>query len=548
LRQYSDKRSLAERHITVTAECNHPPVFPTLRRCLLACTLLALASVSHGAARSESEAIDAIRREATAPASASSHPLPLAAHWNAGTRAMGFGPDFQIDAIQHGHYLLPWFRLEPPERSLPGSYYDHGIAYFAEHGLPLSFESPQWEMLLPKLSSAYPRPARDAKPLPISPFGPLEPWYQVGRAWAASPVLKRLQQAYPSPPLILFISNNEYPKLKESDLKDAPEIRSLPARDPFAARKVIADAWVRRYREMLRGFRDGLTSRWRDAAKFVGYDAFSAYDIGRWPGWPAYSLYTPGRMTVWSEAWDGASVSMYVHDWAPDTDFIVRSPQVEAMNRVPVLADIVHNRPQFWFEISVWDGQQPGSKSDKWLFYRALGQDFDAPRFGGMVQFGMWLLRPRVVREFRNPEHDRIRFGSYFDATMAAVARVHDQPDLERFWRAGRLLPNSSSLHPYQAALPADFAAKPRWFLLDTPQNPPRPWQLDTPLKVFALALELGTAPRREWLVYAFSPLDQQLQAAVHIPGGPSQTILSTRAGCFSLMTEQSKTISRIGC
>ena len=91
------------------------------------------------------------------------------------------------------------------------------------------------------------------------------------------------------------------------------------------------------------------------------------------------------------------------------------------MNYVPVLAEVRRKQPDFWFEISTWDGQQPGQPSDKLLFYANRGQTYPPDRYGGMVQFGMWLLRPRVVRDFRGSlDDERIRFGPYFDRIMAA--------------------------------------------------------------------------------------------------------------------------------
>ena len=48
----------------------------------------------------------------------------------------------------------------------------------------------------------------------LSPFGPVEAWREVGRKWTTTPELKKLQQQYPEPPLIIFLSNNEHAKLR----------------------------------------------------------------------------------------------------------------------------------------------------------------------------------------------------------------------------------------------------------------------------------------------------------------------------------------------
>jgi hypothetical protein len=492
---------------------------------------------------SAEQAVEAIRSAALArPDNTEERPLPLAASWNIGELATGFEPSYQIDQIAQGRYLLPWFGLSVP-RPPPGEgfnypqvtdgpqYYEAAIRYLAQHHLPLSFVSTQWEALLSELSAAYPTE------LPLSPFDAVEPWRAVGTKWAQHPTLRRLQQLYPDPPLVVFVSNNERSKRTPAELHATWRANADAAL--IARRRAIGDAWVERYRALQHGFRDGLDAPlWRKHAVFVGYDAFATPAMGRWAGWPEYSLYVPGRTEPWPYAWDGATVSYYLHDWAPDADYIVWSPQIEAMNYLPVLAEVRRTEPQFWFEISVWDGQLPGRPTDKRRFYAARHQQFTAMRYGGMVQFGMWLLRPRVVREFRNSEDDRIRFGSYFDAILAAVARVHEDATLRSFWRQGRLLENPRGGHPYREALPQDLAARARWFLLDSPANPAHPWELTTPLAVYALAYERGDRPHREWLLYAFAPLDLEREAEVTIPGGPDVRISASSAGSFSLVRE----------
>lgn len=494
----------------------------------------------------EGRAIAAIRRDSNPRIAGAAHPLPLAASWNTGLKPLGFTPAWQIEQIRHGRYLLPWFALAPPPAgpARPGyssafdaRYYGAAIDYLARHRLPLTFEAAPWETLLPRVSPAYAKTDAAGRPRPLSPFGPIAPWYEAGRAWARSPSLRQLQRLYPRPPLVLFISDNEAARVDADDLHAPYSVTATP--QVIARRRAIGDAWIVRYETMIRGFRDGLAAPgWRAHALFEAYDAFVTPALGRWPGWGCYSLYVPGRTEPWPYAWDGASVSYYVHDWAPDSDYTVWSPQIEAMNYVPALAQVRRAKPDFWFEISTWDGQQPGRGSDKRIFYANHGQAYTPARYGGMVQFGMWLLRPRVVREFRNWTDDRIRFGPYFDRIMDAVARVHRDALLRRFWREGRLLANPVGRHPYEASLTPELASPARWFLLDTPANPPRPWQLGTPLAVYALALVRGGAPHRQWLVYAFSPLRASAIVPVRIPGGPEVTVRTADRGAFTLIAE----------
>lgn len=521
-------------------------VWPWIWAWLGCCACVAAA----GANTREERAIEAIRAAATA-APTQIHPLPLAASWNDGEIVTGFGPPYQLEAIRAGGYLLPWFRLPPPHvgkqasgseatdrYSVPGDalYYEPAIRYLAQHRLPLSFESTQFESVMWLMAPDYAPLGPDGRPLPLSPFGPIEPWYAVGQAWARQPALRTLQQLYPDPPRVLFVSNNEQTKQTPRDLHAA----GAPVMDAatIQRRRAIADAWIEKYRALLRGFRDGLTQEWRANAVFIGYDAFVTPAMGRWDGWLEYCLYVPGRTDPWPYTWDGASPSFYVHDWAPDSDYTVWSPQIEAMNWVAELEQVRRTNPAFWFELSTWDGQQPGRPTDKWHFYAERGQQLTPERYGGMIQFGMWLLRPRAVREFRNPQDDRIRFGGYFKAILAAVARVHEEATLADFWHNGRLLQNTNGGHPYETALPAELAARPRWFLLDAAANPPRPWELATPLRVFSIALELGEKPRRRWLIYAFCPQDAAVDTEVQIPGATRQRVQALRGGSFTLVNE----------
>jgi hypothetical protein len=236
-----------------------------------------------------------------------------------------------------------------------------------------------------------------------------------------------------------------------------------------------------------------------------------------------------------------------LHDFFPDSDHLVWSPQIEAMNQVVELQAVRRSQPDFWFELTTWDGQVLGGKTDKLRYFASRGEPWTPERYGGMIQFGMWLQRPRVVREFRGPDDDRIRFGPYFDQLLAAVARVHQDPTLREFWRNGRLLANSAGQHPYQDNLPPDFAARPRWFLLDSPLNPARPWALTTDLKVLSLAFERGAAPHRQWLVYASSPREELARAEVVIPGGPHVRVRAAPAGVFTLVSDEEGSTREVG-
>jgi len=304
--------------------------------------------------------------------------------------------------------------------------------------------------------------------------------------------------------------------------------------------------WIERYRALQEGMREGLLSpAWRKNAKFIGYEAFGPAHFGRWGGWMEYSLYTRGRIDPNPLAWDGGSPSYYVHNWNPSTDYTVWSPQIESMNWPFMLAEARRLNPDFWWEVSVWDGHQPGKDSDMRKVYARRGQTFTPRRYAGCVQFGMWLLRPRVVREFRGWVHPAEEMKPWLTAIVASVDRVHRSGTLVRFWRKGRLVANPAGKHPYQRKIPAEYKDAERWFLLDTSLTPNRPWKLSTELPVFAVALADGRKPRRRWLVYAHAPVKPRKDVRITVPGHGAVTVDVAVGGSFHVMDEKAGTVTQ---
>jgi len=504
---------------------------------------------------------DEIREEALRSNQSSvGRPLPLAGHWNMGQESNGFSPGYQMKMIDQGHHLLPWF-LMPNIHANPNdphwiNYYEAPIKRAAELRLPIALVSTQWEAML-SVDDKYFKLPPDQNPnvvssdgkvrREVSPFGPVAVWREVGMRWASSPMMKKLQGWYTDPPLLLFVSNNESVKLQWMKVEDDQRYVKLfgrAERDNDFKRKVVSDGWIERYRALQNGIKDGLVNpRWKERALFIGYDAFGPAHFGRWAGWVEYALYSRGRVNPWPLAWDGGSPSFYVYNWAAMTDYTVFSPQVETMNWVFMQSEALRLNPRFWFEMSVWDGHDPTMDNDKRKTYARTGQRFTPERYGGMAQFGMWLLRPRTVREFRGWLDTLDQAEPYFLPIVEAVDRVHRNQTLREFWRKGSLVPNRVGTHPYQTAIPAEYQNVDRWFLLDTSLDPKRPWEMGTPLPVFALALALGDAPRRRWLIYAHAPLGAQRAAQVTIPGYRAVTINVAVGGSFYVVEEKSRRV-----
>lgn len=520
---------------------------------LILTALLIIAGVD---ASQSNRVIESIRAEALLRSG--ERPLPLAGHWNLGEAENGFDPAWQMRMIDEGHHLLPWFLL-PNVHAHPDDprwlgYYEAAIRRAARLKLPITFIGTQWEAMLttedeyfnlpqernPNVVLADGRVKRE-----ISPFGPVDLWQKAGNTWGSTRMLKLIQQWYPDPPRVIFISNNEHARLSwiQAD-EDRRYVRMYGRnRDAEFKRKVVGDGWIERYRALQKGFRDGLANRaWRDNSIFIAYDAFGPAHFARWPGWLEHSQYSRGRSSPWPLAWDGGSPSFYVFNWSAITDHTVFSPQIEAMNWVFMQKEALRLNPGFWFEMSAWDGHEPGD-SDKRAAYARSGQRFTPARYGGMVQFGMWLLRPRSVREFRGYRDTRAQAEPYFMPIVEAVDRVHNQPDLREFWRSGALVPNRAHAHPYQTIVPPEYQNEDRWFLLDTTADPGRPWELGTVLQVYSLALVRGSRPARQWLIYAHAPIADRRGVGIVVPDYGTVRIDVPVAGSFYTVDEKTKRV-----
>ena len=547
---------------------------------LLIIGALALGIASSGSAQTPStrtppnaqHTANGIRTEATrANNDAAGHALPLLASWNVGAHPStpGLAPAYQIGLVEKGHHVLPSFALPFPDDTSDANaiekrrgYYEAPLQRAAALKLPITLVSTQWERLLSddKAYSDLPAEKNPNVVTPdgkienkVSPFGPVELWREVGAKWVSSPLMKQVQRWYPDPPLVVLLSNNEHRKLSWKDVEtDARYLKKYgKGRDDEFKRKVVAEGWIERYRALQGGMRDALSPAWRDKATFIAYTAFGPATLGRWYGWASFALHTTGRIDPEPLTWDGGSGPFYTDDWNPGTDYKVWSPQIESMNWVFMQKEALKLNPGFRFGISLWDGQEFNSRrGEKYQpkpdYYRAQGQTYGPPRYAGFAQYGLWLLRPRVLREYRGSGSDLKSMEPYFLALTAAVDRVHHNQTLKNFWRKGELVANRARQHPYQEGIPEEFRKADRWFLLDTNLDLPRPWKLDTEIPVFSLALVDGAAGNRRWLVYAHSPLRERRGVEITIPGYGKIKADVPVEGVFYVADERSKAVRRV--
>lgn len=523
-----------------------------------------------------------IKAATTQVSSGPDRPLPLVSSWEYGwSDRMGpgnwkfnpdpnvynegwFSPGSQMKMIQEGVYLLP--SLAFPQGSLETwekqkAYFVPAFKALRENGLPFSFVSSQWEAVLakdPRFTDLPPAEnpnvvTPEGKILPkLDPFAPTKNWYEAGRQLTENPCLAKIQEIYPDPPRVIFVSNNEQPLLRWFELEQSQ--RYL---DKFGAgqfddfkRHAIAQAWKEKYRALQEGMRDGLTSpAWKKGATFIGYSGAAPFAaMGMWPNWVRYSIHSHNDLVPQATMWGGATPSYYLHAFRKISDYTVESPQIESMSLVEALKAIYKINPGFWFELSVWDGAtQPDSKTpSKVQGFREAGQIWNEDRYAGFIQYGLWLLRPRVLREYRVEYRTQnlAEMEFFFRAMAACVGRVHHSDILQKFWREGEVVANPADENPYRHNLPVAVRKWPRWFLLDADINPQPPLKLDTVIPVYSLALKRGKEPERQWLVYAHSPLGKHKGVKITIPEYGEITMDTAPGGGFAVIDEKTRTES----
>jgi hypothetical protein len=474
----------------------------------------------------------------------------MAGHWHTGTTTPAYGPAYQAKLLASGRHIIPWFVLSAPnEKQGRWEYYDALIREASRWKLPIAFVATQWERPLSVEPIYVDMPAATNPNVvkldgtidrQVSPFGSTSAWRHLGRRWGEHPVLRRVQEIYPDPPLVLFLSNNEHAKLRWTRVEGCKTfVDQFGTNVPDERkRQILVEGYAARYGALFEGFRGSLSEPWQRCSRFVAYNAMVPASMGRWPGWIEHSLTTPSHLSPWSAIWEGASVPYYTHNWDGSTDCNVWSPQIEAMNWVAAQHRLTVGRP-FWFELSTWDGNR-GKDDDKRMQYAKAGQTYSPERYGGMVQFGMWLLRPRSVREFRGHTETLPATEAYFEQVLDGVDRVYASEELTAFWRLGRLVVNPAREHPYQTLLPASLAGVPRWYLLSTSLDPPEPWKLHSPMRVFALALVLGEGADRRWLIYAHAPLGPERGVEITVPSAGTVTVdVPVGGGFWTLKGDQ---------
>jgi hypothetical protein len=524
------------------------------------------------------------------------HPLPFAANWEDGhnNNLTGYAPGWQMDKIEKGHNILLsftyYFRLgDSFINAYLNEYYLNPIEKASQYGIPIVIKTTQPEALLgsdPWYSLSpeeNPNVVEDDGTVQtrVSPCGPIEHWRTVGEGWVnplllldagytesrdwwSNPILAQLQNSYPDPPTVIWLSNNEASDIDYREIHedyrfeeaysgdpdyDSWEFRSeivggnTDLTNPGAGGYETGHGYIPRYNAMFEAMRDQL-DEWSDKIKFVGYE-HDPLCFGRMDDWIAFNPSPiPDRFSTLPYIWDGTSPSYYVNNWQGNRDYLGRSPQLEAMNLLFQRDYYKGINSDFWWELSTWFDPE---FIEEW---EGQGQEMPPERYEGYVKWGMWLTRPRAVRVFQFSQDPLEENWEWYGPIVDAVDEVHLNPILELFWRYSEPVLLTDIPHPWQdrdelwPELFYNGNERMRWYQLpnDVTYEPVSSDDYSTmrtkTFNVWIMANVMGTSPNREWLIYAYTPLQAEMDVAAEIPGYGNVTITAKRSGTYYLVRE----------
>lgn len=503
------------------------------------------------------------------------YPLPVGAHWHRATMDL----EWQVGKLNEGYPLLPWYDFDYTDSTGDvNTKIGTGLAQIATWGMPITLIYNNWDALC--YTHAYFTGQGDPDDTcravnsagtaidKSSPLAPNTPFQVLGDIWTDNDAAARLQVVHPDPPQVFWLSNNETVDLEWEDANDSKRYTDLYGSGTSDAvkRGHFFDGWVTKIGQYITGAEAGLTDAdWIANSQWIAYNAtemgFGPHHYARWSEWPESALFkdsTNNMSHTWQTgAWDGTSEEAYDNNWESKMYGEYWSNQAECSNTVFMLEQAYAVNSSYFFELIFWDGSStiygsgvgPGSKGTD---YVSEGYVHSAEAYAGWAQYCMWMLRPRVVREWRKSDDD-IDAGTLFerwDALMDAVKRVHTNSILKSFWRNSTLIANPTRGHAFRYAETTTYDDADRWYHLEASTDPvfaegSSDYGLLMP--VWNLVREQGTTPNREWLVYVFAAKAIQNNFTVTIPDHKAVTIpQATNAGEFWLVKESDDSVTNV--
>jgi hypothetical protein len=537
-------------------------------------------------------------------------PFPVTGSWNIGryynipwktgegyNDPRAWSAKYFTELIEEGHHVLPTYAdpvnsstadykaWESVDQESVSDNCSDALEYCATHDLPIAFRG--WNY------GTYPKGIEEnfstdtettalfvkngQKTGKAGPLAPLEAWKELGRAWWGQPKVHRMQKCHPDPPKIVCLDNGEAGTIGAGAIDtNADRFVAEYGEDTIAnmsddrKEEIIAEGYAKRYQAMFAGAREVLSEEWADAINFVGYNQWGFSDVmgrqAKWNGWEMDRTHDGSMPEYYDNEWEGEEGKSDHSPW---------SLQAEACNVAAPQDRFFDNDEDYYFSNIGWEGSPPdqpkpafrhhGSKPNQYIVgdLGETSQEWDLDRYQGVLQFGLWLQRPRSFREFRGggtlDAYNRRTWMRYVEM----VDRVWASEDLHEFWKHGDLVANESEEHflDNMPNAPEWVQELDRWFILTCDANPPRSeWESitipenfpfepypewDVDIRVFPMALAVGEEPERRWLMYAHAPLGAVADATIELPGyGAVDLDYVAKNGTFAIVDEAEDSVS----
>jgi len=517
-------------------------------------------------------AVAAVKTESALPTTGgATRPLPLLSHWAIevpqSNPEVGWGANWQHDQIVAGKLFLPWIRLPNPlywhngQPSPDWTYqFQEILEYAAANGLPIGIKTYQPEAAF--YTSGMPInfvgfAAADNPCAYISgarqniadAIDPGTSWYDCGYMFWDNAIADWIQTLHPNPPRVILYNNNEGTKLTSFNIATSQRvIDAYPTVASYTTQQkieLVFDLYEARFNDMWDGMKARMSANWASVIEVVNYSPFNAglgYFYGRYTYAPNYWGWRTGEQAAEHRRCDGFSQQWYNNHSSQALSHYdqVNSPQMHA-TWWPVQLDFIFSEnAEFWLELATWYGN---SQDISWSGMNPSG-------YQGMCLYGMWMIRPRVLREYQDATAkitgsvSGFSYGTFWDNVVAAIQRIHDNDTLRAFWQDSELLANGvetvPTLFANASALPVDaaFDTTDNWFKLTTSVDPGAYTADTTKVPVWAIARERGDTPNRQWLIYAFATDTDRTGVTVTVPVYGDIVINIPETGGYWVATE----------
>jgi hypothetical protein len=536
-------------------------------------------------------------------------PFPVTGSWNIGRfynqpwdeeTAEAWSPTYFTEEIENERHVLPTFKdfINPGTRNVrqweevdveklvDEQYYPQALSYCAEHNLPIAFRGWNYGTYVASYEKQVERHTNrtfsveetgalvvegERKLGKSDPFGPVERWRELGRVWFGSPVVEELASRYPEPPRIVMLDNAEVHvrRLNANMDRFVAKFGKETVENMSKERKAeeLEKAYAKRYAAMFEAARKAAPDAWSKVLQFVAYNNFPWPKPGNNGANGVRRIEDVEQLTEAHQGWkkhDGGMPEVYLNDWQVGRgkrDYHLWSPQEESTTH-PIFAEqVFEERPQYYFANIGWEGGLParGRSATNILIVSGPASDrtrrWDLDRYEGMLQFALWANRSRSFREFRGGSTRDAYYQATWERYMDMVDRVWETEALHEFWKHGDLVSNPEVVEAINTAYeesPNHNATYERFYLLTCDANPAPTevgrFRKGLNLSVYALALQLGEAPERRWLVVAQTPENGgRSEVTVTIPDYGDVTLDAvSRSGSFYVVTEGEETVERV--